>query len=256
MVRIDLSEYAEPHTAARLVGAPPGYVGYGEGGQLTEAVRRKPASVVLLDEVEKAHPTVLQLLLQVLDEGQLTDGRGRRIDFTAAVLVLTSNLGAAAFDGSAPRAMGFGASPSASSDPSLEKTLPPGPPEHPQAKKALELARAAFPPELWSRLDERLVFAPLLREEVARIAQLLLEGSSRRLWEERRIAFRTGPGLVDHLIARGGYQSALGARPMRQIIQRLVESPLADEILAGRVQPGEKLLACAGESGVEFRRDA
>ncbi len=256
MVRIDLSEYAEPHTAARLVGAPPGYVGYGEGGQLTEAGRRKPASVVLLDEVEKAHPTVLQLLLQVLDEGQLTDGRGRRIDFTAAVLVLTSNLGAAAFDGSGPRAMGFGASPSASSDPSLEKTLPPGPPEHPQAKKALELARAAFPPELWARLDERLVFAPLLRDEVARIAQLLLEGSSRRLWEERRIAFRTGPGLVDHLIARGGYQSALGARPMRQIIQRLVESPLADAILAGHVQPGETLLACAGDSGVEFRRDA
>ena len=250
LVRIDLSEYAEPHTAARLVGAPPGYVGYGEGGQLTEAVRRKPASVVLLDEVEKAHPSVLQLLLQVLDEGQLTDGRGRRIDFTATVLVLTSNLGAAAFDGGGPRPMGFG-----TSDPSQEKTQPPGPAAHPQSTKALELARAAFPPELWARLDERLVFAPLARDEVARIAQLLLEGSSRRLWEERRIAFRTGPGLVDHLIARGGWQTALGARPMRQIIQRLVESPLADEILAGRVQPGETLLASASESGVEFRRD-
>ncbi len=250
LVRIDLSEYAEPHTAARLVGAPPGYVGYGEGGQLTEAVRRKPASVVLLDEVEKAHPSVLQLLLQVLDEGQLTDGRGRRIDFTAAVLVLTSNLGAAAFDGGGPRTMGFG-----TSDPSQEKTQPPGPAEHPHAKKALELARAAFPPELWARLDERLVFAPLAREEVARIAQLLLEGSSRRLWEERRIAFRTGPGLIDHLIARGGWQTALGARPMRQIIQRLVESPLADEILAGRVQPGEALLASATDAGVQFQRD-
>jgi ATP-dependent Clp protease ATP-binding subunit ClpC len=251
LVRIDLSEYAEPHTAARLVGAPPGYVGYGEGGQLTEAVRRKPASVVLLDEVEKAHPAVLQLLLQILDEGQLTDGRGRRIDFTAAVLVLTSNLGASAFDGSGPRTMGFGASP----DASLEKTQPPGPAEHPQMKKALELARAAFPPELWSRLDERLVFAPLLRDEVARIAQLLLADSSRRLWEERRIAFRTGPGLVEHLIDKGGYPSALGARPLRQVIQRLVESPLADEILAGRIQGGEKLLACAGPGGVEFRRD-
>ena len=250
LVRIDLSEYAEAHTAARLTGAPPGYVGYGEGGQLTEAVRRKPASVVLLDEVEKAHPSVLQLLLQVLDEGQLTDGRGRRIDFTAAVLILTSNLGASAFDGSGPRTMGFG-----TSDPSQEKTQPPGPAEHPQAKKALELARAAFPPELWARLDERLVFAPLLRDEVARIAQLLLEGSSRRLWEERRIAFRTGPGLVDHLIARGGWQTALGARPMRQVIQRLVESPLADAILAGRVQPGETLLASASEAGVEFGPD-
>ena len=250
LVRIDLSEYAEPHTAARLTGAPPGYVGYGEGGQLTEAVRRKPASVVLLDEVEKAHPSVLQLLLQVLDEGQLTDGRGRRIDFTAAVLVLTSNLGAAAFEGGGPRPMGFG-----TSDPAQEKTQPPGPAEHPQSKRALELARAAFPPELWARLDERLVFAPLARDEVARIALLLLESSSRRLWEERRIAFRTGPGLVDHLIAQGGWQTALGARPMRQIIQRLVESPLADEILAGRVRPGETLLASAGDSGVEFQHE-
>src|SRR5207237_1032845 len=123
-----------------------------------------------------------------------------------------------------------------------------------QASRALEQARTAFPPELWGRLDERLVFAPLQREEVARIAQLLLADSSRRLWEERRIAFRAGPGLIDQLIAAGGYQVALGARPMRQIIQRLVEAPLADEILAGRVQSGETLLACAAASSVEFRR--
>ncbi len=251
LVRIDLSEYSEPHTAARLVGAPPGYVGYGEGGQLTEAVRRQPASVVLLDEAEKAHPAVLQLLLQVLDEGQLTDGRGRRIDFTAAVIVLTSNLGAGAFSGNAPRPMGFGAAP----DPSLDKTLPPGPTEDPQAGKALELARGAFPPELWARLDERLVFAPLSREEVARIATLLLADSSRRLEEERRISFRAGPGLVEHLIAAGGYQPTLGARPMRQVIQRLVESPLADEILAGRISSGEKLLVTATGARVEFRRE-
>ena len=249
LVRIDLSEYAEPHTAARLVGAPPGYVGYNEGGQLTEAVRRKPACVVLLDEVEKAHPAVLQLLLQVLDEGQLTDGRGRRVDFTSAVLALTSNAGASAF-GESARSMGFTAAP----DASQLKTEPPGPVEHPQSRKALELARGSFTPELWARLDDRLVFAPLQRAEVARIAELLLDGSSRRLWDERRIAFRAGPGLIDHLIAAGGYQAALGARPMRQIIQRLVESPLADEILAGTVQPGDKLLACAGPAGVEFRR--
>ena len=173
-----------------------------------------------------------------------------RIDFTSAVLVLTSNLGAGAFAESA-RTMGFGAAP----DPSAQKTEPPGPAENPQARKALEQARAAFPSELWARLDERLVFAPLLREEVARIAELLLEDSSRRLWEERRIAFRAGPGLVEALIAAGGYQASLGARPMRQIIQRLVESPLADAILAGRVQGGDKLLACAAEAGVEFRRE-
>ena len=242
LVRVDLSEYSEPHSVARLVGAPPGYVGYGEGGQLTEAVRRRPACVVLLDEVEKGHPSVLQLLLQVMDEGQLTDGRGRRIDFSGTVVVLTSNQGAAAL-GNGARAVGFGAADAqpAGADPGVAR--------------ALEQARASFPPELWGRLDERLVFAPLGREEVARIAQLLLADSSRRLWEERQIAFRTGPGLVEHLIAQGGWQLALGARPMRQTIQRLVESPLADEILAGRVRAGERLLACAGPAGVEFRRE-
>jgi ATP-dependent Clp protease ATP-binding subunit ClpC len=251
LVRIDLSEYAEAHTAARLVGAPPGYVGYGEGGQLTEAVRRRPACVVLLDEAEKAHLAVLQLLLQVLDEGQLTDGRGRRIDFSGAVVILTSNVGAGALTGEPGRTMGF-AQPV---DASLEKTQPPQPDDHPRALKALELARGTFPPELWGRLDEKLVFAPLARGEVARIAELLLADSSRRLWHERRIAFRSGPGLVEHLIASGGYQAALGARPMRQVIQRIVESPLADEILAGRVKSGETLLARAGPSGVEFVRE-
>jgi ATP-dependent Clp protease ATP-binding subunit ClpC len=242
LVRIDLSEYAEPHTAARLLGAPPGYVGYGEGGQLTEAVRRRPACVVLLDEAEKAHLSVLQLLLQVLEEGQLSDGRGRRIDFSAAVVILTSNLGAPAF-AAGGQPMGFAPPPREDVTPS-----------DPQLSAALEQARAAFPPELWGRLDEKLVFAPLARGEVAQIAGLLLAESSRRLWEERRISFQVGPGLVEQLIAAGGFQVALGARPMRQVIQRLVESPLADEILAGRVKPGDTLLACAGGSGVEFRR--
>jgi ATP-dependent Clp protease ATP-binding subunit ClpC len=242
LVRIDLSEYSEPHSVARLVGAPPGYVGYGEGGQLTEAVRRRPACVVLLDEVEKAHPSVLQLLLQVLEEGQLTDGRGRRIDFSGTIVVLTSNVGASAFE-SGGRAVGFGAPDRQPSDSGA----------HPGTARALEQARTAFPPELWGRLDERLVFAPLGRDEIARIATLLLSDSSRRLWQERQIAFRTGPGLVDHLIAHGGWEVSLGARPMRQTIQRLVESPLADEILAGRIRKGAQLVACAGPSGVEFR---
>jgi ATP-dependent Clp protease ATP-binding subunit ClpC len=258
LVRIDLSEYSEAHSVARLVGAPPGYVGYGEGGMLSEAVRRRPACVVLLDEAEKAHPAVLQLLLAVLDEGQLTDGRGRRVDFTSAVVVLTSNAGAAAFGPTAPRALGFGKGETHASsgqpDPGAP-TLPPQPVEHPQAQRALELARGSFPPELWSRFDERLVFAPLSRDEVGRIAQLLLADSSRRLWQERRIAFRVGPGLVEHLIDAGGYEASLGARPMRQTIERLVESPLADQILSGRVRPGERLLAIAAGPGVEFRRE-
>ncbi|MBS2023315.1 MAG: ATP-dependent Clp protease ATP-binding subunit [Deltaproteobacteria bacterium] len=259
LVRIALSEYVEPRSVARLVGAAPGYVGYGEGGQLTEAVRRRPACVVLFDEAEKAHPSVLQLLLQVLDEGQLSDGRGRRVDFTAAVIVVTSNAGAQAFGGNGTRAMGFGSASETEHghavDP-LAQTLPPTPVEHPLTPKALELARAQFPPELWTRFDERLVFAALSREEVARVAQLLLAESSRRLWEERRISFRTGPGLIEHLISSGGYVTALGARPMRQTIERLVESSLADRILAGQVRPGERLLAFAGPAGVDFRKEA
>ena len=250
LVRIDLSEYSEPHSVARLVGAPPGYVGYGEGGQLTEAVRRRPACVVLLDEVEKSHPSVLQLLLQVLEEGQLTDGRGRRIDFSGTVVVLTSNVGASAFE-SGGRAVGFGAAERQQSDDANQASSG----AHPGTARALEQARAAFPPELWGRFDERLVFAPLGRDEIARIATLLLSDSSRRLWQERQIAFRTGPGLVDHLIAHGGWEASLGARPMRQTIQRLVESPLADEILAGRIRKGAQLVACATPSGVEFRLD-
>jgi ATP-dependent Clp protease ATP-binding subunit ClpC len=257
LVRIDLSEFSEAHGASRLTGAPPGYVGYGEGGQLTEAVRRRPASVVLLDEAEKAHPSVLQLLLQILDEGMLSDGRGRRVDFSAAVVIVASNAGAAAFAGGGARAVGFGAGQAAAAaqpDPDAA-TQPPGPAEHPQAQRALEQARVAFPAELWARFDERLVFAPLSREEVGRVAALLLADSSSRLWRERRIAFRTGPGLVEHLIAAGGYEASLGARPMRQTIERLVESPLADQILAGRVRPGERLLALAEGQGVEFRRE-
>ena len=240
LLRIDLSEYGEQHSVSRLLGAPPGYVGYGEGGQLTEAVRRRPASVVLLDEVEKAHPAVLQTLLPILEEGCATDGRGRRIDFTSAVLVLTSNLGGAAF-AAGGRPLGFGSA-------ALDA-------DERDSQRALDAARAELPPELWTRLDERLVFAPLRKPDVVRIAELLLADSSRRLWEERRIAFRSGPGVVELLIGAGGFQAQLGARPMRQTIQRLVESPLADAILSGRVQPGERLLLSAQGGAVAFQPD-
>ncbi|MFL5374396.1 MAG: AAA family ATPase [Myxococcales bacterium] len=235
LVRIDLSEYADPQTTSRLVGAAPGYVGYGEGGRLTEAVRRCPSCVVLLDEAEKAHPAVLQLLLQILEEGQLTDGRGRRVDFTSSVLVLATNAGATA-DGA--RAVGFAAA--------ADK----------EEERALAHVRAAFPEELWARLDEKLLFSPLQRSDIARVAHLLLAESARRLREQRGIEFRTGPGLVEHLVSAGGFPSSLGARPMRQTIERLVESPLADAILAGRVRAGERLVALAGPSGVEFRKEA
>jgi ATP-dependent Clp protease ATP-binding subunit ClpC len=222
-VRIDMSECAEATGVARLVGAAPGYVGYGEGGQLTDAVRRRPASVVVLDEVEKAHRDVLMLLLQVLEEGRLTDGRGRQVDFCNSVVVLTSNLGGAEATRSSSGAIGFGA---ATGSPSRED-------------RALAAARGALPPELWNRLDERIAFAPLGRGDVKRIAELLLAQSSARLFAERKIRFVADGDVAEHLLDHGGYDPALGARPMRGAVQRLVEAPLAERILAGEYTPGD-----------------
>jgi ATP-dependent Clp protease ATP-binding subunit ClpC len=224
LVRLDMTECSEATGVARLVGAAPGYVGYGEGGQLTDAVRRRPASVVVLDEIDKAHRDVLMLLLQVLEEGRLTDGRGRQVDFCNAVVVLTTNLG-----GEAARAssgvVGFGSSASGGD----------------REERAVQAARAALPPELWNRLDERIFFAALTREEVAQIASLLLAESASRLAGERKISFRAGEDVVRHLLERGGFDPALGARPMRGAVQRLVEGPLAERILAGDFGPGDEV---------------
>jgi ATP-dependent Clp protease ATP-binding subunit ClpC len=225
LVQLDMSECAEPTGVARLVGAAPGYVGYGEGGQLTDAVRRRPACVVVLDEIEKAHRDVQQLLLQVLEEGRLTDGRGRQIDFSNAVVVLTSNLGAGEATRTSQPAMGFGAADRAA----------------PREARVLEAARGAVPPELWNRLDERLVFPPLSREDVSRIAALLLAESAARLHGERRIRYAAAPEVAAFLLDHGGWDPALGARPMRGAVQRLVEAPLAERILAGEFQAGDEV---------------
>ncbi|HEX7488722.1 MAG TPA: ATP-dependent Clp protease ATP-binding subunit, partial [Anaeromyxobacteraceae bacterium] len=240
LVRLDMSECAEPTGVARLVGAAPGYVGYGEGGQLTDAVRRRPASIVVLDEIEKAHRDVLMLLLQVLEEGRLTDGRGRQVDFSNTVVVLTSNLGAFEGTRSASGVMGFGAA-AASEAVSREE-------------KGLAAARAALPPELWNRLDERVFFAPLGRDEVQRIALLLLAQSSDRLFGERKIRFQAGSDVAAHLLDHGGYDPSLGARPMRGAVQRLVEAPLADAILQGRIAPGEVVRVRAEGGELRFGR--
>ncbi len=237
LVRLDMSELSESHATARLVGAPAGYVGYQDGGQLTEAVRRRPSSVVLLDEVDKAHADVLMLLLQVLEEGRLTDGRGRSVDFSNTVVVLTSNLGADAF-GTVRARVGFGGTSDASSD----------------ADGALSAARKALPPELWNRLDDRLAFWPLKPAELARIARLLLDGSSRRLAAERGIAFAVDDKAVDVLLA-SGLDPALGARPVRQAVERLVEGPLAEAILLGKFAPGDRVRVSAHAGAVTFRRD-
>jgi ATP-dependent Clp protease ATP-binding subunit ClpC len=238
LVRVDMSEFSESHSIAKLVGAPPGYVGFGEGGQLTEGVRRRPACVVLLDEIEKAHRDSQQLILQMLDEGHLTDGRGRRVDFTSTIVVLTSNLGSESFAQKAERTVGFG-------DQSGNQA-------EDRIGKALALARAAFPIELWNRIEDRLVFSPLKRVDLEQIALMLADRASARLFEDKRIRFELDATAVDHLLANGGLDEALGARPLRQTLARLVEAPLAERILRGDIQSSDRIRVFARRGKVEF----
>ncbi|MCX5430682.1 ATP-dependent chaperone ClpB [Streptomyces sp. NBC_00257] len=212
MVRIDMSEYGEKHSVARLVGAPPGYVGYEEGGQLTEAVRRRPYSVVLLDEVEKAHPEVFDILLQVLDDGRLTDGQGRTVDFRNTILILTSNLGSQ-----------FLVDP-------LTK------PEE-KKERVLELVRASFKPEFLNRLDDLVVFSALSGDELAHIAKLQIDRLAKRL-ADRQLTLDVTPAALAWL-AEEGNDPAYGARPLRRLIQTAIGDRLAKEILSGEVKDGD-----------------
>ncbi len=239
LVRLDMSEMSESHGVSRLIGAPAGYVGYGDGGQLTEPVRRRPSCVVVLDEIEKAHREVQLLLLQVLEEGRLTDGKGRHIDFSNTVIVMTTNLGAEVFSRTG-RALGFGAEAAAAQR---------------DTDAASAAARKALPPELWNRIDERLAFRPLKEEEVARIATLLLNESSKRLATERGIAYVAGDDVVGHLLKSGGFDPQLGARPMRQAVQRLVEAPLAERILSGEFIAGDKVRVEVHSGQLAFQRE-
>jgi ATP-dependent Clp protease ATP-binding subunit ClpC len=212
LLRIDLSEYSEPHSIARLIGSPPGYVGHEDGGQLTEGIRRRPASVVLLDELEKAHREVLLLLLQVLEDGRLTDGRGRTVDFSAAAVVMTSNLGSDCYRRS--------------------KT--------PADSTILALARSKLPPELWNRIDETLCYAPLKESELGSIVARIAAESSRRLESERGISFRIDGSVIPYVL-KSEPDRSLGARPLRRAFERLIEGPLAEEILAGTVRKGSRI---------------
>lgn len=225
MTRIDMSEYSEPHAVARLVGAPPGYVGHDEGGQLTEAVRKRPYQLLLLDEVEKAHADALLALLPLLDEGRLTDGRGRTVDFTNTIIVLTSNLGVSSVRARQP--VGFG------STPSDERAR--------EADRTLEAARSAMPPELWSRLDDVLYFPRLGRSDVRRIAARMLNGVAEVLRKEQNIQLEVHDSALDALVDAGGFDAELGARPMRRTIGREVETPLATRILEGRLVSGDRI---------------
>ena len=229
MTRLDLSEYSEAHAVARLIGAPPGYVGHEAGGQLTEAVRRRSYQVILLDEIEKAHRDVLETFLQVFDEGRMTDGRGRRVDFTNTVIVMTSNLGAAeAMALKSERTVGFSRNTNKVSGDKLEATM-------------LGAARSALPPELYNRIDEVLVFAPLAKTEVEEVARRLLAKLGRSLFE-RGIRLDAEPAVIDVLLAEGGFDEGLGARPMKRAIMRHVEAPIAEMILRGELPSGSVAL--------------
>jgi len=211
MVRIDMSEYSEKHSVSRLVGAPPGYVGYDEGGQLTEAVRRRPYTVVLLDEVEKAHPEVFDILLQVLDDGRLTDGHGRTVDFRNSLLVLTSNLGSSVLS-------------DASTDPEDRRT------------QVLMLLRRTFKPEFLNRLDDIVMFDALTPTELAGIVRIQLRTLSDRL-SGRRIVLDIDDAAITWLVEHG-FDAAYGARPLRRLIQSAIGDELARRVLAGELRDG------------------
>ncbi len=231
LTRFDMSELSESHAVARLVGAPPGYVGHEAGGQLTEAVRRRPYQLILLDEIEKAHPDVLLALLPLLDEGRLTDGLGRTVDFSNTVIVMTSNLGAQAASERAHRPIGFDAreaSPSAKEADEREA-------------RVLGAARRALPPELWNRIDEPLYFTPLEHADVVEIARRLLAGVTRTLLAERGVELVVDASACEALARAGGFEASLGARPMRRTIGRLVESPLASRLLSGEIERGARV---------------
>jgi len=215
MIRIDMSEYMEKHTVSRLIGAPPGYVGYEEGGQLTEQVRRHPYSVVLFDEIEKAHPDVFNVLLQILEDGRLTDGKGRTVDFRNTVLVMTSNVGSTAIFELSEK------------DPERAR------------KEAMEALRASFRPEFINRIDEIVIFNPLGKEQLANIVKMMLK-SVEQLLAERQITLEITPAAIE-LLLNEGYDPAYGARPLRRTIQRLIQDPLALQILEGKVLPGDRV---------------
>jgi ATP-dependent Clp protease ATP-binding subunit ClpB len=227
LVRIDMSEYMEKHSVARLIGAPPGYVGYEEGGALTEAVRRRPYQVVLFDEIEKAHPDVFNVLLQVLDDGRLTDGQGRTVDFRNTLIIMTSNLGA-----------------------ELLVNQPEGQDTGAVRDQVMAIVRASFRPEFLNRIDEIILFHRLQKSEMARIVDIQMARLA-RLLDDRKITIKLEPSARDWL-ADKGWDPAYGARPLKRVIQKSVQDPLAEMILAGRIKDEEKVVVSASKQGLKF----
>lgn len=241
MIRLDMSEYMEKHTVSRLVGAPPGYVGYEEGGQLTDAVRRKPYSVILLDEVEKAHADFFNILLQVLDDGRLTDSQGRTVDFRNTVIIMTSNLGAKALHKNLPE-LGFLAAKKSDSNVDENKGI-----DFKAAKKSvMDAVKRHFRPEFLNRIDEMIVFHPLTEEDLKEIVTILMSDVTKRL-EERDLQLEISPEAMQ-LLVKEGSDFTMGARPLKRAIQRLIEDPVSDLILKGDAKEGKIIKADAKDN--------
>lgn len=243
MIRLDMSEYMEKHTVSRLVGAPPGYVGYEEGGQLTDAVRRKPYSVILLDEVEKAHADFFNILLQVLDDGRLTDSQGRTVDFRNTVIIMTSNLGAKALHKNS-RELGFLAPKKAESTAKDAKSI-----DFKEAKKSvMDAVKRHFRPEFLNRIDEMIVFHPLTEEDLTKIVTILMSDVTKRLGE-RDLHLEITPEAMK-LLVKEGSDFTMGARPLKRAIQRLIEDPVSDLILKGEAIAGKTIKADAKDNDI------
>jgi ATP-dependent Clp protease ATP-binding subunit ClpB len=221
-----MSEYMEKHTVARLIGAPPGYIGYDEGGQLTEAVRRRPYSVLLLDEIEKAHPDVFNILLQVLDDGRLTDGQGRTVDFKNTVIIMTSNVGSTFISELA------------------------GKNDELMRKHVMDALRGQFRPEFLNRIDEIVIFHGLAEQQIESIVELETKALAKRL-EERKIHLELTPA-AKALIAKEGYDPVYGARPLKRTIQKLILDPLAQKVLAGQYKEGDTVSVDVEDGQIQF----
>jgi ATP-dependent Clp protease ATP-binding subunit ClpC len=241
MIRIDMSEYMERFAVSRLVGAPPGYVGYDEGGQLTEAVRRQPFSVVLLDEIEKAHPEVFNILLQVMEDGRLTDSQGRIIDFKNTVIIMTSNVGAQLISGDG--GMGFRINEKEDQSERSYESM---------RNRVMEEMKRVFRPEFLNRVDETIVFHALTRQEILQIVDLMIS-------RVRNQVVTQGMDLevtqdVKELLAKEGFDPSFGARPLRRAVQRLIEDPLSEEMLLGRFSSGDTIRAELEQDKVYFTK--
>jgi ATP-dependent Clp protease ATP-binding subunit ClpB len=228
LVRLDMSEFMERHTVARLVGAPPGYIGYEEGGQLTEAVRRKSYCAILLDEIEKAHYDVFNILLQILDDGRLTDGQGRTVDFRNSVIIMTSNLGSYEIQSLSVK-------------------------DYDEMKKAvIEVVRRSFRPEFLNRIDEMVIYRSLERKDIEGIVDIQIETIKKRL-EERKISVNI-TSRARKLLAERGYDPAFGARPLKRVIQRDIQDSIAMELLEGKIAEGSTVEVDARDEGFIFKR--